>query len=59
MADLNNIKPDNPDETVEEAFFRSMIETEFFDKLDPEDRELFLLEIASQCISWVMARRDY
>jgi hypothetical protein len=49
----------NEDETVEDTYFRLIIESPFFDDLDPEDRELFLLTIAQSCIQWTLDRKDY
>jgi hypothetical protein len=47
------------DEGIEETCFRLIIECPTFDQLDPEERKMFLLEIAQQCITWVQNRHDY
>ncbi len=53
------IEAGNVDEAVEDTYFRLMIESPFFDNLDSEDRELFLLTIAQSCIQWTLDRKDY
>lgn len=47
------------DEAVEETYFRLIIESPTFDIMDPRDREMFLLELAQQCITWVQDRENY
>lgn len=48
-----------PDECIEETYFRLIIESPTFDAMNSEDREMFLLELAQNCVTWVQQRRDY
>ena len=49
----------NEDESVEETYFRLILESVTFDRMNSQDKEMFLLEIAAQCIHWVQNRHDY
>lgn len=49
----------NVDEAIEDTYFRLIIESSFFDHLNSEDREIFLLTIAQSCIQWTLDRKDY
>ena len=53
------LEASQPDESVEETYFRLIIESPTFDALDPPDREQFLLTLAQQCIAWVQDRENY
>lgn len=59
MFNGNGIQGADEDECVEDTYFRLIIESEFFDTLEPDDRELFLLAIAQSCIDWVLQRKVY
>ena len=59
LPDFTPLTGDDMDEAVEDAYFRLIIESPFFDDLEPEDRELFLLTIAQSCIQWTLDRKDY
>lgn len=59
LINLAGLEAAHEDECVEDTYFRLIIESEFFDTLDPDDRELFLLAIAQSCIQWVLDRKVY
>jgi len=59
MVNMNGIEGANEDEAVEDTYFRLIIESPFFDDLDPDDRELFLTEIARRCLDWVLDRKNF
>jgi len=47
------------DESIEETCFRLIIESPVFDCMNPREREMFLIEIAQLCITWVQDRENY
>lgn len=55
----NGLQDSQPDETVEDTYFRLIIESPLFDGWDSTEREMFLLELAQNCISWVQDRNNY
>lgn len=59
LPDFSSITGGLPDESVEETYFRLIIESAYFDGLDPNEREALLLELAQQCITWVQDKENY
>lgn len=55
----NGFEAAQEDEGIEDTAFRLLTENGVFEGLDPHERELFLLEIAQKCISWVQDRENY
>jgi hypothetical protein len=58
-SSFSGIEGGDPDEAVEDTYFRLIIESPFFKQLDPDDQEGFLLYLAQACIQWVQERKDY
>lgn len=59
MFNGNGLEEANEDESVEETYFRLIIESPYFDAMDSENREMFLLSLAQECISWVQDRNVF
>jgi hypothetical protein len=47
------------DESIEETCFRLIVESTVFDNLTPDEREMFLADIALYCIAWIRDRKNF
>lgn len=59
MFNGNGLEAAQPDEAVEETYFRLIIESGFFDNLDPNERELFLIGLMQEMLTWLGDRHNY
>jgi hypothetical protein len=58
-SSFSGIEGGDPDEAVEDTYFRLIIESPLFKQLEPDEQEIFLITLAQNCLQWVMERKDY
>lgn len=55
----NGLEGAQEGESVEDTCLRLITNTSFFLAMNQRDQDIFLLELATQCIYWVTAQSDH
>lgn len=55
----NGLEEAQVDEAVEETYFRLIIESAYFDAMIPDERELFLIGLMQEMLTWLGDRHQF